>query len=148
MKSSASCNGNLPEGASAEVLGDASAGYIVNVVREKGEEAVRIPPSISAKLKTHQVFPNLLTIFLLRLFFCEFPLDILTKLGLISMLSISFTLFLRNNTFWGHSCSTSRFQLSCSLPNLLYSYDKPVHNLVWLRNQLHVHIYILVYFNF
>ncbi|ONI05013.1 hypothetical protein PRUPE_6G351600 [Prunus persica] len=55
MKSSASCNGNLPEGASAEVLGDASAGYIVNVVREKGEEAVRIPPSISAKLKTHQI---------------------------------------------------------------------------------------------
>ncbi|BBH06757.1 P-loop containing nucleoside triphosphate hydrolases superfamily protein [Prunus dulcis] len=40
MKSSASCNGNLPEGASAEVLGDASAGYIVNVVREKGEEAI------------------------------------------------------------------------------------------------------------
>lgn len=49
------CNGNLSEGASVEVLGDALAGYIVNVVREKGEEAVRIPPSISAKLKAHQV---------------------------------------------------------------------------------------------
>lgn len=81
MKSSASCNGNLPEGANAEVLGDASAGYIVNVVREKGEEAVRIPPSISAKLKTHQVFPNLLTIFLLRLFFCEFPFRHFDKAG-------------------------------------------------------------------
>ncbi|KAM1251149.1 hypothetical protein ACFX2I_033548 [Malus domestica] len=55
MKSFATCNGRLPEGASAEVLGDASAGYIVNVVREKGEEAVRIPPSISAKLKAHQI---------------------------------------------------------------------------------------------
>ncbi|KAK9673254.1 hypothetical protein RND81_12G156000 [Saponaria officinalis] len=51
----ASCNGSLPEDASSEVLGDTSTGFIVNVVREKGEEAVRIPPSISAKLKTHQV---------------------------------------------------------------------------------------------
>lgn len=48
-------NGNLSEDASTDVLGDASTGYIVNVVREKGEEAVRIPPSISAKLKVHQV---------------------------------------------------------------------------------------------
>eukprot|EP00257_Ricinus_communis_P017978 XP_015576553.1 protein CHROMATIN REMODELING 20 isoform X1 [Ricinus communis] len=55
MMNTASCNGNLPEGASFEVLGDAATGYIVNVVREKGEEAVRIPPSISAKLKAHQV---------------------------------------------------------------------------------------------
>lgn len=54
--SSDGCNGNLSESASVEVLGDAVAGYIVNVVREKGEEAVRIPPSISAKLKAHQVF--------------------------------------------------------------------------------------------
>ncbi|KAL1339819.1 hypothetical protein AAHE18_U068600 [Arachis hypogaea] len=46
---------NLSEGASVEVLGDAASGYIVNVVREKGEEAVRIPPSISAKLKAHQI---------------------------------------------------------------------------------------------
>uniref|UniRef100_A0A2P2MV45 Uncharacterized protein n=1 Tax=Rhizophora mucronata TaxID=61149 RepID=A0A2P2MV45_RHIMU len=55
MTSSASYNGNLPEGASFEVLGDTTAGYIVNVVREKGEEAVRIVPSISSKLKAHQV---------------------------------------------------------------------------------------------
>jgi transcriptional regulator ATRX len=53
--SSAGCNGSSSEGASVEILGDALAGYIVNVVREKGEEAVRIPPSISAKLKAHQV---------------------------------------------------------------------------------------------
>lgn len=53
--SSGGCNGNLPEGATVEMLGDASKGYIVNVVREKGEEAVRIPPSISAKLKVHQI---------------------------------------------------------------------------------------------
>lgn len=55
--SSTGFNGNLSEDASTKVLGDASKGYIVNVVREKGEEAVRIPPSISAKLKVHQVFP-------------------------------------------------------------------------------------------
>ncbi|CAN1765750.1 Protein CHROMATIN REMODELING 20 [Linum perenne] len=47
--------GILPEGATVEVLGDATTGYVVNVVREKGEEAVRIPPSISAKLKAHQI---------------------------------------------------------------------------------------------
>ncbi|KAJ7978158.1 Protein CHROMATIN REMODELING [Quillaja saponaria] len=46
---------NLSEGASVEVLGDSLRGYIVNVVREKGEEAVRIPPSISSKLKAHQI---------------------------------------------------------------------------------------------
>ncbi|EXB93143.1 Transcriptional regulator ATRX-like protein [Morus notabilis] len=55
VMSSAGFNGNLSEDASTEVLGDASKGYIVNVVREKGEEAVRIPPSISAKLKVHQI---------------------------------------------------------------------------------------------
>ncbi|GAV83009.1 SNF2_N domain-containing protein/Helicase_C domain-containing protein [Cephalotus follicularis] len=55
LMSSASYNGDLPEGASVEVLGDAITGYIVNVVREKGEDAVRIPPSISAKLKVHQI---------------------------------------------------------------------------------------------
>ncbi|KAL5566846.1 hypothetical protein UlMin_030010 [Ulmus minor] len=53
--SSVGLNGNLPEGVTSEMLGDASTGYIVNVVREKGEEAVRIPPSISGKLKVHQV---------------------------------------------------------------------------------------------
>lgn len=46
---------NISEGCAAEVLGDALTGYIVNVVREEGEEAVRIPPSISTKLKAHQV---------------------------------------------------------------------------------------------
>ncbi|KAF8116177.1 hypothetical protein N665_0020s0036 [Sinapis alba] len=45
----------IPEGAEAEVLGDAHSGYIVNVAREIGEEAVRVPRSISAKLKPHQV---------------------------------------------------------------------------------------------
>ncbi|KAK1581796.1 hypothetical protein Q3G72_009099 [Acer saccharum] len=55
MMSSASCDGDLSTGDSYEVIGDASTGHIVNVVREKGEEAVRIPPSISAKLKAHQV---------------------------------------------------------------------------------------------
>ncbi|EPS71964.1 hypothetical protein M569_02794, partial [Genlisea aurea] len=43
------------DGAGVEMLGDATAGYIINVVREEGEEAVRIPPSISTRLKPHQV---------------------------------------------------------------------------------------------
>ena len=55
MMNSSSCNRNLLDEASVEVLGDAMTGYIVNVRREDGEEAVRIPPSISAKLKVHQV---------------------------------------------------------------------------------------------
>ncbi|KNA07910.1 hypothetical protein SOVF_167500 isoform B [Spinacia oleracea] len=55
MMDTSTCNETLPEGASSEVLGDASSGFIVNVVREEGEDSVRIPPSISAKLKTHQV---------------------------------------------------------------------------------------------
>lgn len=74
--SSDGCNGNLSEGASVEVLGDALAGYIVNVVREKGEEAVRIPPSISAKLKAHQVFDSLWSCFSgykFSILFSEFP---------------------------------------------------------------------------
>lgn len=49
----------IPEGAEAEVLGDAHSGYIVNVAREIGEEAVRVPRSISAKLKPHQVSNNM-----------------------------------------------------------------------------------------
>ncbi|XP_043703389.1 protein CHROMATIN REMODELING 20 isoform X2 [Telopea speciosissima] len=49
------CEGNVPEGTDIEMLGDMINGYIVNVVREKDEEAVRIPPSISAKLKAHQI---------------------------------------------------------------------------------------------
>ncbi|KAL6501187.1 hypothetical protein OROHE_025050 [Orobanche hederae] len=43
------------DGTGAEMLGDISAGYIINVVREEGEEPVRIPPSISMKLKLHQI---------------------------------------------------------------------------------------------
>lgn len=62
MLNSPSCSFSLSEGAAINMLGDASTGYIVNVVREKSEEAVRIPPSISSKLKAHQVFVLLLTI--------------------------------------------------------------------------------------
>ncbi|KAI6692762.1 hypothetical protein NL676_020472 [Syzygium grande] len=46
---------SLSEGTAIDMLGDTSTGFIVNVVREKSEEAVRIPPSISSKLKAHQV---------------------------------------------------------------------------------------------
>lgn len=67
MMNASTCNGSLPEGASSEVLGDPSTGFIVNVVREEGEDAVRIPPSISAKLKTHQVY---IYIFVLQNFLC------------------------------------------------------------------------------
>lgn len=38
-----------------ELLGDATEGYIVNVAREEAEDPARIPPSISSKLKPHQV---------------------------------------------------------------------------------------------
>ncbi|KAL0298584.1 UNVERIFIED_CONTAM: protein CHROMATIN REMODELING 20 [Sesamum radiatum] len=55
MMSSAVTNGSSFDGTGVEVLGDTSSGYIVNVVREEGEEAVRIPPSISMKLKLHQI---------------------------------------------------------------------------------------------
>ncbi|KAE8662602.1 Protein CHROMATIN REMODELING 20 [Hibiscus syriacus] len=55
VMNSSSCSRNLLDEASLEVLGDANTGYIVNVRREDGEEAVRIPPSISAKLKVHQI---------------------------------------------------------------------------------------------
>ncbi|OMO62486.1 transcriptional regulator ATRX-like protein [Corchorus capsularis] len=54
MMNSLSCNRNISDEASLEVLGDTISGYIVNLRREDGEEAVRIPPSISAKLKVHQ----------------------------------------------------------------------------------------------
>ncbi|XXG90588.1 hypothetical protein AAC387_Pa12g2318 [Persea americana] len=54
-KYAANCNGTATEDASVEVLGDAMSGYIVNVAREEDEDPVRIPPSISAKLKPHQV---------------------------------------------------------------------------------------------
>ncbi|XP_060186744.1 protein CHROMATIN REMODELING 20 isoform X2 [Lycium barbarum] len=52
---SADCCKSSYESGSLEMLGDVETGYIVNVVREEGEEAVRIPPSISSKLKSHQV---------------------------------------------------------------------------------------------
>ncbi|GMI65154.1 hypothetical protein like AT1G08600 [Hibiscus trionum] len=55
MMNASSCSRNFLDEASLEVLGDANTGYIVNVRREDGEEAVRIPPSISAKLKVHQI---------------------------------------------------------------------------------------------
>lgn len=55
LASSVGFNVDISESCAAEVLGDALTGYIVNVVREEGEEAVRIPPSISSKLKAHQV---------------------------------------------------------------------------------------------
>lgn len=46
---------NVSAGATLNMLGDAQTGYIVNVVREEYEEAVRLPQSISTKLKSHQV---------------------------------------------------------------------------------------------
>ncbi|KAJ9542426.1 hypothetical protein OSB04_028932, partial [Centaurea solstitialis] len=56
MKTSyANFRANVSEGATVDMLGDAQTGYIVNVVREEKEEAVRLPPSISIKLKSHQV---------------------------------------------------------------------------------------------
>ncbi|KAG9447661.1 hypothetical protein H6P81_013789 [Aristolochia fimbriata] len=54
-KSAVNSNGTILEGADAEVLGDAIKGFIINVAREDNEEAVRIPPSLSAKLKPHQI---------------------------------------------------------------------------------------------
>lgn len=56
------------DGTGVEILGDISAGYIINVVREEGEEAVRIPPSISMKLKLHQVWISNVTIYLAIVF--------------------------------------------------------------------------------
>jgi len=56
-KSMSILNGNVI-GVTADILGDATEGYIVNVAREEDEEPVKIPPSISGKLKPHQVlFP-------------------------------------------------------------------------------------------
>lgn len=43
------------KGFGVEVEDNASAGYIINLLREGDEEAVRIPPSISMNLKSHQV---------------------------------------------------------------------------------------------
>ncbi|KAM3290099.1 protein CHROMATIN REMODELING 20 [Capsicum chacoense] len=54
MNSGNYCKSSYESGG-LEMLGDVETGYIVNVVREEGEEAVRIPHSISEKLKPHQV---------------------------------------------------------------------------------------------
>lgn len=54
-KNATSSNGIATEEATVGLLGDASEGYIVNVAREEDEEPVRIPPSMSARLKPHQV---------------------------------------------------------------------------------------------
>ncbi|KAI3724262.1 hypothetical protein L2E82_36033 [Cichorium intybus] len=51
----ASFRATVSDGTTVKMLGDAQTGYIVNVVREENEEAVRLPPSISIKLKSHQV---------------------------------------------------------------------------------------------
>ncbi|KAL8104242.1 protein CHROMATIN REMODELING 20 isoform X2 [Apium graveolens] len=55
IASSVGLSVDVSESCAADVLGDALSGYVVNVAREEGEEAVRIPPSISSKLKVHQV---------------------------------------------------------------------------------------------
>ncbi|KAK3043158.1 hypothetical protein RJ639_000047 [Escallonia herrerae] len=55
MMNSTSSAENLIQSDTVEVLSDALRGYIVNAVREEGEEAVRIPSSISTKLKPHQI---------------------------------------------------------------------------------------------
>ncbi|KAJ0967213.1 hypothetical protein J5N97_024130 [Dioscorea zingiberensis] len=54
-KNATSSNGVAIEEATVEMLGGASEGFIVNVAREEDEEPVRIPPSMSARLKPHQV---------------------------------------------------------------------------------------------
>ncbi|RWW70432.1 hypothetical protein BHE74_00021892 [Ensete ventricosum] len=48
------CNTRSNESVGEVSLDDAIEGYIVNIAREKDEEPVRIPQSISAKLKPHQ----------------------------------------------------------------------------------------------
>lgn len=63
---------NSFDGAGSEMLGDTSAGYIINVVREEGEEAVRIPPSICTKLKLHQVSQPLFLKFLRLVYLQQF----------------------------------------------------------------------------
>lgn len=47
--------GVATDGLTVGILGDSTDGYIVNLAREEDEEPVRIPPSISTKLKPHQV---------------------------------------------------------------------------------------------
>lgn len=85
---------SIPEGAEVEVLGDAHSGYIVNVAREIGEEAVRVPCSISAKLKVHQVsihmcIPIIITYFHLAYYLYQWALNIpiLTRNAYYNILS-------------------------------------------------------------
>uniref|UniRef100_A0A1D1Z2M2 ATP-dependent helicase ATRX n=2 Tax=Anthurium amnicola TaxID=1678845 RepID=A0A1D1Z2M2_9ARAE len=54
-KATNNLNGATTKGADVQVLGDAIGGYVVNVAREEDEQPVRIPLSLSAKLKPHQV---------------------------------------------------------------------------------------------
>lgn len=63
------CNGRILENASVQMLGDVIDGFIVNVAREENEEPVRIPPSISAKLKPHQVINLFLRTLAIEVFF-------------------------------------------------------------------------------
>lgn len=51
-----SLNGESMKATDVKVMGDATSGYIVNVAREDCEEPIRIPPSLSSRLKPHQVF--------------------------------------------------------------------------------------------
>lgn len=43
------------ESVTESIMADATEGFIINVARETDEEPVRIPLSISTKLKPHQV---------------------------------------------------------------------------------------------
>lgn len=69
------------------MLGDVIDGFIVNVAREENEEPVRIPPSISAKLKPHQVINLFLRTLAIKVFlwFCGCSIKI------NDVLSIAFT---------------------------------------------------------
>ncbi|KAL7148380.1 hypothetical protein ABFS83_06G174400 [Erythranthe nasuta] len=48
-------NGVSFDGAGIEMPGDTDSGYVINLVREESDVPVRIPPSISSKLKHHQI---------------------------------------------------------------------------------------------
>lgn len=53
--------------AASIVMEDLKEGYIINIAREVDEVVVRIPNSISVKLKPHQV----ILVFLLSFFFLQ-----------------------------------------------------------------------------
>lgn len=86
-KNAMTCNGRILENASVQMLGDVIDGFIVNVAREENEEPVRIPPSISAKLKPHQVINLFLRTLAIKVFlwFCGCSIKI------NDVLSIAFT---------------------------------------------------------